>query len=82
MQGAKANDQQCADITFAEDGDPEIPNVNQTNCFNSTQQDERIGFQVLYTTSSSPALPNMQLNPYVSVLAPLMLVAASWLKWL
>lgn len=75
-------DMQCADITFAEDGDPEIPNVNQTNCFNSTQPDQRIGFQAVYTTTPGAAPLNIQFNPYVSLLAPLMLVVASWVTWL
>ena len=36
---------QCVDITFAEPGDPRIPLVNETNCFNSTN----IGFADIYT---------------------------------
>ncbi|AEO54538.1 hypothetical protein MYCTH_2297204 [Thermothelomyces thermophilus ATCC 42464] len=35
----------CVDITFAEPGDPRIPLVNETNCFNSTD----IGVADIYT---------------------------------
>ncbi len=38
----------CVDITFAEDGDPEIAEVNSTNCFNSSQ----IHYDLVFTTSS------------------------------
>ncbi|KAL6857374.1 hypothetical protein J3F83DRAFT_374030 [Trichoderma novae-zelandiae] len=43
----------CVDIIFAEPGDPRIPVVNETNCFNSTQ----FGFAQIYTvTTQEPAL--------------------------
>jgi hypothetical protein len=35
----------CVDIIFAEPGDPRIPEVNETNCFNSTH----LGFADQYT---------------------------------
>ncbi|KAK4096366.1 hypothetical protein N658DRAFT_436265 [Parathielavia hyrcaniae] len=35
----------CVDIIFAEPGDPRIPHVNETNCFNSTE----IGIADVYT---------------------------------
>ena len=70
---------QCADITFAEPED--VPEVNTTNCFNSTQEGEQIGFQTVYTTTS-PAPLNVALNGAVSLLVPLMFVAASWLTWM
>ncbi|KAL2136464.1 hypothetical protein VTI74DRAFT_3483 [Chaetomium olivicolor] len=35
----------CVDITFVEPGDPRIPAVNETNCFNSTD----IGIADIYT---------------------------------
>jgi len=35
----------CVDIIFAEPGDPRIPEVNETNCFNSTD----IGVADIYT---------------------------------
>ncbi|KAL2024266.1 hypothetical protein VTK56DRAFT_9422 [Thermocarpiscus australiensis] len=35
----------CVDITFVEPGDPRIPEVNETNCFNSTD----IGVADIYT---------------------------------
>ena len=71
---------QCADITFADNNDPDIPEVNQTNCFNSTGNDH-IGFQMVYTTSS-PAPLAVAFNPYLSLLAPLVFAAASWITWL
>ncbi|AEO65554.1 b58c7155-1e55-4bd5-a536-3cbf0e6c896c [Thermothielavioides terrestris] len=40
----------CVDITFVEPGDPRIPEVNETNCFNSTD----IGFADLYTITTKP----------------------------
>jgi hypothetical protein len=44
---------QCVDIIFAEPGDPRIPIVNETNCFNSTQ----FGFAQIYTvTTQEPSL--------------------------
>ncbi|KAK4080880.1 hypothetical protein Trihar35433_1985 [Trichoderma harzianum] len=43
----------CVDIIFAEPGDPRIPIVNETNCFNSTQ----FGFAQIYTiTTQEPIL--------------------------
>ncbi|KAL7787000.1 hypothetical protein V8C37DRAFT_287040 [Trichoderma ceciliae] len=43
----------CVDIIFAEPGDPRIPIVNETNCFNSTQ----FGFAQIYTiTTQNPVL--------------------------
>ncbi|RMZ83578.1 hypothetical protein DV738_g1125, partial [Chaetothyriales sp. CBS 135597] len=38
----------CVDITFAEDGDPDIPEVNATNCFNSSD----ISSDLVFSTSS------------------------------
>jgi len=55
----------CVDITFAEPGDPRIPPVNATNCFNSTD----IGFaDIVYTrqenasTGSSGATHTLELR--------------------
>lgn len=39
----------CADIIFADPYDPEIPKVDEHNCFNSTD----ISFMGIYTTSSN-----------------------------
>ncbi|KAF1957859.1 hypothetical protein CC80DRAFT_34837 [Byssothecium circinans] len=69
----------CADITFAEP--EEVPEVNKTNCFNSTGASQNIGFQLVYTTTSSPANPNFTPNPWASALLPL-LITASWITWL
>lgn len=48
---------QCVDITFAEPGDPRIPEVNSSNCFNSNV----MGFADVYTvvTRESSAYPNV-----------------------
>ncbi|KAF2252049.1 hypothetical protein BU26DRAFT_249807 [Trematosphaeria pertusa] len=70
----------CADITFAEPED--VPEVNETNCLNTTQPGQDIGFQLVYTTTSSPAAPTVMLNGYVSLLVPLILTAATWITWL
>lgn len=72
----------CADITFAEPGDPEIPQVNQTNCFNSSQPHDKIGFQMLYTSSMSMAPQGVAMNFWTSILGPLLLACAMWATWL
>ncbi|KAG8417252.1 hypothetical protein J3459_012500 [Metarhizium acridum] len=38
----------CVDIIFADPGDPKIGEVNETNCFNSTD----IGFADMYTIAT------------------------------
>ncbi|KAF2714478.1 hypothetical protein K504DRAFT_368318 [Pleomassaria siparia CBS 279.74] len=70
----------CADITFALPED--VPEVNQTNCFNSTQPGEDIGFNLVYSTTSSIGYPALQVNGYFSLLVPVMLIVASWLTWI
>jgi len=70
----------CADITFAEPHD--VPEVNETNCVNTTQAGQNIGFQIVYTTTSSPAPHTMLVNGYASILVPLMVIAASWTTWM
>lgn len=59
-----------------------MPEVNRTNCFNSTQPGQEIGFQIVYATTSSPAPHNAVVNTYASVAVPLMLAAASYLTWI
>jgi hypothetical protein len=67
----------CVDITFAEPGDPRIPLVNETNCFNSTD----IGAADIYTltmresgsniaspSAAAPALQKLAAWAYVPVL--------------
>jgi len=39
---------QCVDIEFAEPGDPKIADVNETNCFNSSE----LGFADIYTITT------------------------------
>ncbi|KAG9193317.1 hypothetical protein G6011_03352 [Alternaria panax] len=69
----------CADITFAEPED--VPEVNKTNCVNTTAPDQHISFQIVYTTTSSPAPHNMVVNSYASIVVPAMLAAAWWITW-
>lgn len=71
---------QCADITFAEPED--VPEVTPENCFNSTTQGENIGFQMVYTTTSSPAVKVVPANGWISVSVPVLLGLASWLSLL
>jgi len=64
----------CVDITFAEPGDPEILEVNSTNCFNSTQ----IQYDLVFTTTelqSSAVSLSMVSFCLMGVLA----VMAGWL---
>ncbi|KAH7065709.1 hypothetical protein BKA63DRAFT_524461 [Paraphoma chrysanthemicola] len=70
----------CADITFAEPED--VPEVNKTNCFNSTEPNQKIGFQMLYTTTSSPAPHNVAVNGYASIIAPLLLILGLCSTWM
>jgi hypothetical protein len=53
-----------------------VEKVTPENCFNSTQQDQNIGFQMLYTTTASPAPHNAVANIYASILVPLLLILA------
>lgn len=48
----------CADITFANPED--VAEVNSSNCFNTTQPDQKIGFRVVYTATSSRAPPSLR----------------------
>lgn len=70
----------CADITFAEPED--VPEVNKTNCFNSTRDGHNIGFNLVFTSKTlSAGHPSLVMNSYLSILAPTMFAAAAWL-WL
>ncbi|EHK42653.1 hypothetical protein TRIATDRAFT_300768 [Trichoderma atroviride IMI 206040] len=65
----------CVDIVFAEPGDPRIPIVNETNCFNSTQ----FGFAQIYTVTTT--------NPVLDVVASttssaISLLRNGWAGWL
>ncbi|KAF2032125.1 hypothetical protein EK21DRAFT_61803 [Setomelanomma holmii] len=70
----------CVDITFAEP--EEVADVNKTNCFNSTTPGQEIGFQELYTTTSSPAPHNVVVNGFASIAVPLLLVFGLWSTWM
>jgi hypothetical protein len=54
----------CVDITFADPKD--VPEVNETNCFNSSD----ISFQLVFTTSalSSDALPAAQSYNFLTII--------------
>jgi len=79
MRFADQGKLQCADITFAEPQD--VPEVNDTNCVNTTAPGQDISFQVVYTTTSSPASQTLVVNGYASIFVPVMLAAASWITW-
>jgi hypothetical protein len=71
---------QCVDITFADPKD--VPEVNKSNCFNSSETHDRIGFNLVFTsTKASAAYHSVVLNSYASILAPLLLATAAGL-WL
>ncbi|KAF2184098.1 hypothetical protein K469DRAFT_710001 [Zopfia rhizophila CBS 207.26] len=71
----------CVDITFADPKD--VAEVNETNCFNSTGQDDRIGFNLVFTsTSLSAGYPAVQLNAYISIFVPILFAMAAWITWL
>lgn len=70
----------CADITFADPKD--VPEVTKDNCFNSTQEGQKIGFQMLYTTTSSPAPHNVVINAHASILTPLLFILALCASWI
>jgi hypothetical protein len=59
-----------------------VPEVNSTNCFNSTQPEDKIGFQLIYSTTSSLGYPAATVNVYVSMVLPIMVATASWLTWI
>jgi len=64
----------CVDIIFADPGDPRIPIVNDTNCFNSTQ----LGFAEIYTITTQKPLFNV---PALDSSAE-SLYRHSWIGWL
>lgn len=66
---------QCVDITFVKDNDPRLGNVNETNCFNSTD----IGFAEIYTitTKESGSTANVSISAAVSTF-----VRSSYSSWL
>ncbi|KAL2260668.1 hypothetical protein VTK26DRAFT_5253 [Humicola hyalothermophila] len=70
----------CADITFVEPGDPRIPEVNETNCFNSSD----IGIADIYTLTLRSSSAANQTSGAVRSLALNALGggALSWLGYL
>ncbi|KAL3956860.1 hypothetical protein ACCO45_009706 [Purpureocillium lilacinum] len=64
----------CVDIIFAEPGDPRIGEVNETNCFNSTD----IGFAEVYTITTK----NSGSDAYVSSGAVETVRRLSWVGYL
>lgn len=65
----------CADITFADDHDPEIPEVTRQNCFNSTKPGEEVKFNFVITTQSLNAAAAL-VHPIAQSLVLLGLLAA------
>ncbi|KAF2733769.1 hypothetical protein EJ04DRAFT_438393 [Polyplosphaeria fusca] len=67
----------CVDITFTEPEDVEP--VTPQNCLNSSD----IGFNLVFTsTSLSAAHASVQMNAYLSLALPLLLIASSWIAWI
>lgn len=64
---------QCVDIEFAEPGDSRIPDVNKTNCFNSTD----IGFTDIYTITTKEVGASAN-EPVRSRAVALASAVASW----
>lgn len=54
----EADLRQCVDITFVEDDDSRLPQVNETNCQNTSD----IGFADVYTITTKPSGANLSLN--------------------
>jgi len=71
----------CVDITFADPAD--VEEVNAQNCFNSSQPNDTISFNNVYTVSVTPSagFSSIQLNVYTSILTPILFSLAAWI-WL
>ncbi|KAI0476586.1 hypothetical protein GGR56DRAFT_481500 [Xylariaceae sp. FL0804] len=69
----------CVDITFAEPDDPRIAQVNETNCFNSTD----LGFADMYTIATKPldSAANQQAATSGAASSTLAAAPAAW-RWL
>jgi len=57
---------QCVDITFANPED--VPEVNATNCFNSSD----IGFNNVYTSSTNLSSAAISLSPQYTLMLALL----------
>ncbi|OAA55102.1 hypothetical protein ISF_08023 [Cordyceps fumosorosea ARSEF 2679] len=64
---------QCVDIIFAEQGDPRIAPVNESNCYNSTD----IGFAQIYTITTKDS----GTDNYTTSAAERTLHSVSWVGW-
>ncbi|EPE06950.1 signal peptide protein [Ophiostoma piceae UAMH 11346] len=68
----------CVDITFVEDNDPRLAQVNETNCFNSTD----IGFSDVYTITTKASGSNSTTSGAVpSFLFRKQQAGAGWLQF-
>ncbi|KIV91302.1 hypothetical protein PV10_05853 [Exophiala mesophila] len=68
----------CADITFAEPED--VPEVNETNCFNSSQ----LRSELIFTTESlrSSATMSLDTSPKTYIQLSIILASAMFASWL
>jgi hypothetical protein len=59
-----------------------VPEVNNTNCFNSTTPDQEIGFNFVYTTAEdSFGQRTLAVNVWLAVVVPALVGLASWVTW-
>jgi hypothetical protein len=70
----------CVDITFAEPGDPRIPKVNETNCYNSSE----LGFASIYSITTTPigSAAYQATSAAPPSILGLLLGPSSWAAWL
>jgi len=64
----------CVDIEFAEPQD--VPQVNRSNCWNSTEPDVKIGFNLVFATKSLNSAAPALLTDLISVILPLFVALA------
>ncbi|KAI1170489.1 hypothetical protein F4777DRAFT_110348 [Nemania sp. FL0916] len=69
----------CVDITFAAPGDPKIPEVNGSNCYNQSD----LGFASIYTITTTPINGTADRVAASGALSSLQISAwAPWLRYL
>ncbi|KFA73274.1 hypothetical protein S40288_07262 [Stachybotrys chartarum IBT 40288] len=66
----------CVDIIFAEPGDSRIPEVNETNCFNSTD----LGFAEMFTITTHEPVTHADANQGPGSAADA-LTSVAWAGW-
>lgn len=67
----------CVDITFVEPNDERLNNVNETNCFNSTD----IGFAEIYTITTKEVGSTANTTSTSGAVASFMRSSSSWLGY-